>query len=298
MRKIFTSLLLASSMTSAYAATATATTPAIAEIQTNIGTITVQLNWQKAPISSQNFVNYTNKGFYKNIVFHRVLKDFMLQTGGVDVVSGKFKTTDAPIVNEASNGLKNLKYTLAMARTADANSATSQFFINTADNAFLDKSETSDGYAVFGEVISGKEFVDKINNYLTITTGYSSDGGVPVATDSIYECGVNFCLKKIYIENVYTSQVIDSINSATRITVNGSGKVTSEPKGITCGSGSTACTMKRAFGTVVTLKATPSIGYQFTGWSGDCSGAVTPLVLDTTKPKNNNCAATFTKIGA
>ncbi len=296
MRNIFTSLLLASSMTSAYAATAT--TPAIAEIQTNIGTITVQLNWEKAPISSQNFVNYTNKGFYKNIVFHRVIKDFMIQTGGVDVLTGKFKTPDAPIVNEASNGLKNLKYTLAMARAADSNSATSQFFINTKDNAFLDKSTTSDGYAVFGEVISGKEFVDKINGYLALSTGYSGDGGVPVMTDGVYECGLNFCLKKIYIENVYTSQVVDSINSITRIAVTGNGKVTSTPNGIVCGLiGNKSCTLKKPFGSAVTLNATPSTGYEFKGWSGDCSGIKSPLILDT-KTKNNNCTATFTKIGA
>ena len=297
MRKIFTSLLLASSITSAYAATAT--TPAIAEIQTNIGTITTQLNWEKAPISSQNFVNYANKGFYKNIVFHRVLKDFMLQTGGVDVVTGQFKTPDAPIVNESGNGLKNLHYTLAMARAKEPDTATSQFFINTKDNDFLNKSETSAGYAVFGEVISGKEFVDKINNYLTITTGYSSDGGVPVMTDGVYECGINFCLKKIYIENVYLSQVADKINSYTRVMINGvGGRVTSSPSGISCISTSKSCVLKKPFGTAVSLTAKPSTGYEFKGWSGDCAGnATTPLVLDT-KAKNNNCTATFAKKGS
>lgn len=297
MRKVFASLLLASSITSAYAAT-TATTPVIAEIQTNIGTITAQLNWEKAPISSQNFVNYANKGFYKNIVFHRVVKDFMLQTGGVDVVTGQFKTPDAPIVNESSNGLTNLKYTLAMARAKEANTATSQFFINTKDNDFLNKSATSDGYAVFGEVISGKEFVDKINNYLTISTGYSSDGGVPVMTDGVYECGINFCLRKIYIENVYLSQVADKSNSYTRVSINGTGgRVTSSPSGISCISTSKSCILKKTFGTVVSLTAKPSTGYEFKGWSGDCLGNVTPLVLDT-KAKNNNCTATFAKKGS
>jgi uncharacterized repeat protein (TIGR02543 family) len=307
MRKIFTSLLLASSIGVAYSETAVPTSvtaitttsanssPSIAEIQTNIGTITAQLNWEKAPISSQNFVNYVNKGFYKNIVFHRVLKDFMMQTGGVDVVTGQFKTPDAPIVNESNNGLTNLKYTLAMARAAEPDTATSQFFINTKDNDFLNKSETSAGYAVFGEVISGKEFVDKINGYLTITTGYSSDGGVPVMTDGVYECGINFCLRKIYIENVYLSQVADKINSYTRINISGvGGRVTSSPSGISCISTSRSCTLKRPFGTVVSLTAKPSRGYEFKGWSGDCSGIVTPLVIDT-KTKNNNCTATFAK---
>lgn len=307
MRTLFTSLLLASSIGISYAETAVPTSvtaittsatssPSIAEIQTNIGTITAQLNWQKAPISSQNFLNYTKKGFYKNVVLHRVIKDFMIQTGGVDVVSGKFKTPDATIVSEAGNGLKNTKYTLAMARAADPNSATSQFFINTADNAFLDKGVDAkgnpvDGYTVFGEVISGKEVVDKINGYLTLKTGYSSDGGVPVISDGVYECGENFCIKKIYIENVYTTNVVDNVNSWTRILVKGSGKVTSNPTGITCNA---RCTMKKPFGTAITLTAKPSTGYEFTGWSGDCSGTTTPLTLDT-KAKNNNCTATFTK---
>jgi uncharacterized repeat protein (TIGR02543 family) len=307
MRTLITSLLLASSITSAIAATttsATATTPAIAEIQTNVGTITTQLNWAKAPISSQNFVNYANKGFYKGIVFHRAIKDFMLQTGGVDVITGQFKTPDAPITSESDNGLTNLKYTLAMARATDPNSATSQFFINTKDNAFLDKGFTDDkgnvaaGYTVFSEIISGKEVVDKINAYLTIKTGYSGDGGVPVISDGIYECGINFCLKKIYIENVYTSNIVDSANSFTRVTVNGYGKVTSNiPGAITCGTGGKACTLKKPFNTDIKLIATPVKGYEFKGWSGDCSGTTTPLVLDT-KTKNNNCTATFAKIGA
>lgn len=289
MRLILSSLLLASSITTAYAVTTSQ--PSIAEIQTNVGTITTQLNWQKAPISSQNFVNYANKNFYKNVVFHRAIKDFMLQTGGVDVVSGKFKTPDAPIVSEAGNGLKNVKYTLAMARTADVNSATSQFFINTADNAFLDKSATADGYTVFADILSGREVVDKINGYLTLKTSYSSDGGVPVIADGVFECGANFCIKKIFIENVYMSNVIDSVNSLTRISINGNGHVTSTPAGLSCAA---KCTLKKPFGTAISLTAKPSTGYEFVGWSGDCSGVVTPLVLDT-KAKNNNCTATFTK---
>ena len=301
MRKIFTSLLFASSIASAIAAETI--TPAIAEIQTNIGTVTAQLNWEKAPISSQNFVNYVNKGFYKNIVFHRVIKDFMMQTGGVDVVTGQFKTPDAPIMSESGNGLTNLKYTLAMARAADPNSATSQFFNNAKDNSFLNKGyesngKVSDGYTVFGEVILGKEFIDKINGYLTISTGYSSDGGVPVMTDGVYECGINFCLKKIYIENVYLSPVVDKINSYTRLIINGTGgRVTSSPSGISCISTSKSCILKKPFGTTVSLTAKASTGYEFKGWSGDCSGNTTPLVLDT-KTKNNNCTATFAKKGS
>jgi uncharacterized repeat protein (TIGR02543 family) len=124
-----------------------------------------------------------------------------------------------------------------------------------------------------------------------LKTTYSGDGGVPVIADGVYECGANFCLKKIFIENVYLSNVVDTVNSWTRVLVNGNGRVTSEPSGLSCVA---KCTLKKPFGTAVTLTAKPSTGYEFTGWSGDCSGAVTPLVLNT-KTKNNNCTATFTK---
>lgn len=300
MRTLIFSLLLASAgITSAYAA-ATVTQPSIVEMQTSIGTVTIQLNWDKAPISSQNFVDYVKSGFYNGTFIHRAVKDFVIQGGGMDAKTMTFKTTSPPILSEANNGLKNKKGTIAMARVADPNSANSQFYFNLQDNANLDKGAPlddkgtlADGYTVFGEAIGGLDIVNKIGNFATIKTGYSE--GVPFG--DVIDCGFNFCLKKIIVEAVYTSKVVDTINSATRISVSGKGKVTSVPNAINCGMGAKTCTLLKPFGTAITLNVKPSTGYEFKGWSGDCSGAVTPLVLDT-KTKNNNCTATFARIGA
>jgi len=128
------------------------------------GTITLELDAEKAPQSTQNFLAYVNKGHYDNTVFHRVIDGFMVQGGGF-APGMQQKATDAPIANEAQNGLKNTRYTIAMARTGDPHSATAQFFINVADNAFLNHSAPTAqgwGYAVFGRVVQGTEVVDKI----------------------------------------------------------------------------------------------------------------------------------------
>ena len=133
-------------------------------LTTNLGDITLTLNTEKAPIASANFAEYVKAGFYDGLVFHRVINGFMVQGGGF-VPGMKQRTTGAPIDNEANNGLKNTVGTVAMARTMDPHSATAQFFINIADNSFLDfKSETSDGwgYAVFGEVTDGMDVVNRI----------------------------------------------------------------------------------------------------------------------------------------
>ncbi len=144
------------------------------EIETNQGTIVAELDGEKAPITVKNFVTYANAGFYDGTIFHRVIDGFMIQGGGF--ASGmKEKDTQAPIVNEGKNGLKNEAYTLAMARTQDPNSATAQFFINLKDNAFLDATSGNAGYAVFGKVIEGKEIVDKIGKTKTHTVGYFDD---------------------------------------------------------------------------------------------------------------------------
>ncbi len=141
---------------------------------TNYGNITIQLNPGKAPITVKNFENYVNNGFYDGTIFHRVVKGFVIQGGGFDV-NGTQKQTSSPINLESDNGLSNAKYTIAMARTNDPNSATSQFFINTADNTFLDYSTTNPGYAVFGKVISGFSTVDKIENVTTTTKNGMQD---------------------------------------------------------------------------------------------------------------------------
>ncbi|MCW5220526.1 peptidyl-prolyl cis-trans isomerase [Verminephrobacter aporrectodeae subsp. tuberculatae] len=131
---------------------------------TGYGVITLELDPAKAPQSVQNFLSYVDKGHYDNSLFHRVIPGFMLQGGGFGP-GMLLRPTDAPIRNEADNGLKNAPYTVAMARTGEPHSATAQFFINVADNGFLDHTAPSDkgwGYAVFGKVVAGTEVVDRI----------------------------------------------------------------------------------------------------------------------------------------
>ncbi|TLM66590.1 MAG: peptidyl-prolyl cis-trans isomerase [Deltaproteobacteria bacterium] len=154
-------------------------------IETNYGAIRIELDEAKAPISVKNFLDYADKGFYDGTIFHRVIKDFMIQGGGMTADLTP-KSTGAPIKNEAGNGLKNLRGTIAMARTSVIDSATSQFFINTKDNAFLDHRDTSMqgfGYAVFGKVVAGMEVVDKIGNAPTGVRNRFRD--VPVETVTI-----------------------------------------------------------------------------------------------------------------
>ncbi|MDP5253631.1 MULTISPECIES: peptidylprolyl isomerase [unclassified Vibrio] len=146
-------------------------------LHTNFGDIKIQLNDEKAPITAENFRQYCRDGFYDNTLFHRVIDGFMVQGGGME--SGlKEKASRAPIKNEANNGLSNKVGTLAMARTMDPHSASSQFFINVNNNTFLDfRSESRDGwgYCVFGEVIEGMEVVNKIKGVSTGAYGMHQD---------------------------------------------------------------------------------------------------------------------------
>jgi len=138
-------------------------------LHTNLGTITLQLDAEKAPISVANFLKYVEGGFYSNTLFHRVIDGFMIQGGGFEP-GMKQKTAFAQIQNEANNGLKNEAYTIAMARTSEPHSATSQFFINVADNAFLNFTTPTAqgyGYCVFGRVVKGTDVVDKIKKVKT-----------------------------------------------------------------------------------------------------------------------------------
>ena len=134
-------------------------------METSLGTIVIRLNTEKAPVSAENFTRYVNDGFYEGTIFHRVIDGFMIQGGGFDVQMQK-KGTREPIKNEASNGLSNLRGTIAMARTVVRDSATSQFYINVKDNPALDyqgeMNSRTWGYAVFGEVVSGMDVVDAI----------------------------------------------------------------------------------------------------------------------------------------
>jgi peptidyl-prolyl cis-trans isomerase B (cyclophilin B) len=144
---------------------------------TGHGTITIELDADKAPKSAENFLAYVKKGHYDGTIFHRIIDGFMIQGGGFALGMSQ-KPTDAPIHNEANNGLKNNKYTLAMARTQDPHSASAQFFINVADNGFLNHTAPSIqgwGYAVFGKVVAGTEVVDKLAKVQTGRKGYHDD---------------------------------------------------------------------------------------------------------------------------
>ena len=139
------------------------------KLQTNFGTITLELDAEKAPQTVANFLQYVNDGFYNGTIFHRVIDGFMIQGGGLQ--SGMIpKLTRDPIQNEANNGLKNAAYTIAMARTSSPHSASSQFFINVADNGFLNHTAPTQqgwGYCVFGKVVEGQDVVDKIKKVRT-----------------------------------------------------------------------------------------------------------------------------------
>ncbi|MHC5119455.1 MAG: peptidylprolyl isomerase [Planctomycetota bacterium] len=147
------------------------------QMKTTLGEMTIELDADAAPMSVKNFLEYVNDGYYDGTIFHRVIKGFMVQGGGMDKEL-KPKPNNDPIINEAANGLKNDRGTLAMARTADPDSATSQFFINHADNDFLNYTGPSPdriGYAVFGKVTDGMEVVDAIANVETTRNGYHDD---------------------------------------------------------------------------------------------------------------------------
>jgi peptidyl-prolyl cis-trans isomerase B (cyclophilin B) len=147
------------------------------KLETSHGVITIELNAEKAPNTVDNFLAYVNEGFYNGTIFHRVIKDFMIQGGGFTEEFVQ-KSPNAPIKNEANNGLSNVRGSLAMARTGDPHSATAQFFINTVDNAFLDfraEQGAAWGYAVFGEVIEGMDVVDAIRIVDTTNKGAHQD---------------------------------------------------------------------------------------------------------------------------
>ena len=147
------------------------------QMDTSAGTLRIELDDVKAPLSTANFLSYVNKGHYDGTVFHRVIKGFMVQGGGFEP-GMRQKPTDAPIKNEANNGLKNVMHSVAMARTNDPHSATAQFFINVADNGFLDfRAENAQGwgYAVFGRVVEGMDVVDRIESVRTGRKGMHDD---------------------------------------------------------------------------------------------------------------------------
>jgi peptidyl-prolyl cis-trans isomerase B (cyclophilin B) len=174
MKQILTALfalLLCCTMQTSHSSTqdnkSTKDNKTMVKLHTNKGSFTIELDADKAPVTVKNFLEYVNSGFYSGTIFHRVINNFMIQGGGFEP-GMKQKKTNAPIKNEAANGLKNDMYTIAMARTGDPNSATAQFFINVKDNGFLNyPGQDGWGYCVFGKVVEGKEVVDAIRNVKT-----------------------------------------------------------------------------------------------------------------------------------
>lgn len=154
------------------------------KMATTLGDITLELNRQKAPISTDNFLKYVDKKFYDGLIFHRVIPTFMIQGGGFTPDMTQ-KRGEAPIKNEWQNGLKNVRGSIAMARTSDPDSATSQFFINVKDNSFLDEPRGGAAYAVFGKVVEGMDTVDKIKDVPTTTKApYENVPETPVVIKS------------------------------------------------------------------------------------------------------------------
>ncbi|MEZ4271855.1 MAG: peptidylprolyl isomerase [Myxococcota bacterium] len=163
-------ILVACTNSGAKSTAAKNTQKPVVVMETNQGTFEITLFADKAPLSVKNFLTYVDEGYFSDLIFHRVIKDFMIQGGGFFKDFRK-KPTRGPVKNEAANGLKNLKGTVALARTSDPDSATSQFFVNTRDNAFLDHKSpdpTDIGYCVFGEITRGMDVVEKIENVKTL----------------------------------------------------------------------------------------------------------------------------------
>lgn len=150
-------------------------------LKTSLGEITIALDAEKAPVSVKNFLDYVDAQFYDGTIFHRVIKGFMIQGGGFSTDMQQ-KSTNPPIKNEADNGLKNLRGTIAMARTNNKDSATAQFFINSVDNAFLDHGSRDFGYAVFGQVVQGMDVVERIEQ---VRTGWQDVPAEQVVIHSI-----------------------------------------------------------------------------------------------------------------
>lgn len=189
MRKLFATLVVA---VSCFVSQAALAGPKV-EFKTTMGNFVVELDDVKAPKSTANFLNYVKSGFYNGTIFHRVIDGFMIQGGGFTADLNQ-KQTDAPVVSEAQNGLKNNIYTIAMARTSDPDSATSQFFINVKDNAALDyPNAMGNGYTVFGKVISGSQTIDAIRKVPTMVAPVPRMGrmaDVPAKTVTIESASI------------------------------------------------------------------------------------------------------------
>lgn len=160
----------------------------LVNMHTSLGTIKIELFDEQAPLSVENFKGYVKSNFYNDTIFHRVIPNFMVQGGGMTVDMTE-KPNGQSIINESNNGLKNLRGTLAMARTSDPHSAKSQFFINVVDNDFLNKSQDNAGYAVFGQVIDGMSVIDQISH--VPTRPYAQYQNVPIKPIKIFSVTID-----------------------------------------------------------------------------------------------------------
>ncbi|CAC9654439.1 Peptidyl-prolyl cis-trans isomerase PpiB [bacterium endosymbiont of Bathymodiolus sp. 5 South] len=185
--------------------------------ETNMGEICIEVDAKKAPKTAKNFIDYVESGFYEGTIFHRVIKNFMIQGGGF--TQGMSEKSGAPeIENEAKNGLKNTKYTVAMARTTMPHSASSQFFINTSDNSYLDyPGQDGWGYCVFGKVVEGQDIVDKINGVSTANHGMHGD--VPENAVIINKTTVKKATKKKTVAKKTTTKKVAKKTTTKKPTV-------------------------------------------------------------------------------
>lgn len=276
-------LFLLSNSTGIFAADKTKVT-VYTDLVTDKGTITVGLNGDAAPGTVNNFLQYVNAGLYADSIFHRLVPNFALQGGGVNVY-GKPISTFAPIANEAgTSGLSNVAGTIAMARTNDPNSATSQFFFNLVDNSsVLDYGSVNApaGYAVFGAVVAGAPVVATI---AALTPFNSSSTPFPVSPSG----------QMVLINGAYGYSLAQAAIPRLRILItgNGSGTVRTQPGGV-CNSGMCPYTVKT--GQKISLKAISASNSYFAGWSGDCVGGNAAISIVTSKatPSSTNCVANF-----
>lgn len=171
-------------------------------LTTSAGNIELELDSQKAPVSVKNFLDYVNSGFYNNTTFHRVIPGFMIQGGGFNELMQQ-KQPNPPIKNEADNGLLNKRGTISMARTADKDSATSQFFLNVADNAFLDHGQRDFGYAVFGKVVKGMDVADKFLRFRLTMSVHTRMCRLSLSSFSPRKCCRNRSLTRAHLARVF-----------------------------------------------------------------------------------------------
>lgn len=261
-----------------------ATLTSYVDLVTNKGTMTVGLYGNAAPLTTANFLRYVNADLYKGTMIHRLLPDFVFQGGYINVF-GQPIPTFAPIANEAgSSGLSNVQWTVAMARDADPNSATSQFFFNLVDNAALldyGSQNAPAGYAVFGTTVAGQSVVGQIGSQKPFNAQ-----GLPFP--------VTPAGQMITIQGTFPYSLAEGDTPRLRVLLAGSGGgvVRAQPGGV-CRQGD--CSYKVKSGKKINLTATPAAGHYFAGWSGDCVGGdrKTSVLASSESPSSTNCVAVF-----